>query len=281
MKEKKIAIVGHGFVGKATESILKKNVATKIIDPKYDNSIQDLKVFNPDLIFICVPTPMGKFGQNGEIIEKVINEISEINLESVIVVKSTLVPSNLKKIHDQIDGFIYNPEFLREKHAYEDFVNSNFIILGGKRTEAEKVKNFYLNYTLCKTKKFIFTDYVRASLVKYTINSFLASKVLFFNGINELFKSEGYSNEDWEEFIQFITEDKRIGASHMYVPGHDGRRGFGGACFPKDIDALIKYGKLKKIDMELLENIQRINNTIRSKYKVETKREIEQDIEFN
>ena len=96
MKEKKIAIVGHGFVGKATESILKKNVATKIIDPKYDNSIQDLKVFNADFIFICVPTPMGKFGQNGEIIEKVINEISEINLESVIVVKSTLVPSNQK-----------------------------------------------------------------------------------------------------------------------------------------------------------------------------------------
>ena len=81
---------------------------------------------------------MGKFGQNGEIIEKVINEISEINLESVIVVKKYISAKQSKKIHDQIDGFIYNPEFLREKHAYEDFVNSNFIILGGKRTEAEK-----------------------------------------------------------------------------------------------------------------------------------------------
>jgi len=281
MKEKKIAIVGHGFVGKATESILKKNVATKVIDPKYGNSIKDLEVFNPDLIFISVPTPMGKFGQNGEIIEKVINEISEINLKSIIVVKSTVVPSNLKRITDQINGIVYNPEFLREKHAHKDFVNSNFILLGGRRAEAEEVKSFYLNYTICKTKNFIFTDHFRASLVKYTINSFLASKVLFFNCINELFEAEGYSGEDWKEFIEFISQDKRIGASHMDVPGHDGRRGFGGACFPKDIDALIKFGKLKETDMELLENIQKINNKIRSKYKVETKREIEQDIEFN
>ena len=224
---------------------------------------------------------MGNSGQNGKIIEQVIDEISNLEIQPTIVIKSTVIPNILENISKKITNVVYNPEFLREKHAHEDFVNSSFIILGGENHNLEKVKIFYEENTICKTNNFIFTDLFRASLAKYTINTFLASKVLFFNTINELFIKENYSNKEWKDFIEIIANDERVGSSHMDVPGHDGRKGFGGACFPKDIDALIKFGNLKNVDLSLLKTIQSLNNEIRSQYKVETEREIEQDIEFN
>ena len=92
--------------------------------------------------------------------------------------------------------------------------------------------------------------------------------------------AHGYSEKDWEEFTEIIALDKRVGSSHMSVPGHDGRKGYGGACFPKDIDALIKHADKKGINLDLLKNIQQINNDIRSGYTSITEREEEQNIKF-
>lgn len=280
MERKKIAIVGHGFVGKATDTIFNKNVDKFIVDPKYGNGIKDLKAFEPEFIFICVPTPMGDHGQDGKILEDVINEIYKENIEAVLIIKSTVIPANLNKFKNKFENIIYNPEFLRERHAIDDFIDSKFIILGGEIDAAKKVAELYKKNSECKADDFIFTDIEKASLVKYTVNSFLASKVLFFNQIYELFMAHGYSEKDWEEFTEIIALDKRVGSSHMSVPGHDGRKGYGGACFPKDIDALIKHADNKGINLDLLKNIQQINNDIRSGYTSITEREEEQNIKF-
>ena len=228
VKYMKIAIIGFGFVGKALYSGLIDNSDTCLIDPKLNTSIIDLKDANPEIIFICVPTPVSDDGlsQDTSILEKVLIEIDNLKLSTSIVIKSTVLPDKLEELN-ALHEIIYNPEFLREKTANYDFINSDLIIIGGKKESSKKLGLFYDLHTKCKCKEYIYTDIVAASFVKYTINSFLASKVLFFNELQALYKSSG-TKTPWDEFIKIISIDKRIGDSHMDVPGHDGRFGFGG-----------------------------------------------------
>ena len=129
-KKLKLAIVGHGFVGKATDWGFNKKVEKFIVDPLLGTSVLDLKSFNPEIVFICVPTPMGDDGsQNSDIIEEVISELSIQCPNAIKVVKSTVLPEILEALHKIDSKLIYNPEFLREKHANKDFINSEMIIL--------------------------------------------------------------------------------------------------------------------------------------------------------
>ncbi|MFL2699668.1 MAG: hypothetical protein ACJ0FI_02845 [Gammaproteobacteria bacterium] len=277
----KIAIIGHGFVGKALKNGLKENTEVFIVDPKLKTSIQDLKSFDPEVIFICVPTPMNKdASQNISIVVNVINEIIELSLDSCIVLKSTVAPNHIKNIQKMMSHLVYNPEFLREKHADEDFINSDLIIFGGPRKQSEIISKIYTDYTKCVNTNYVFTDIMSASLIKYTINSFLSTKITFFNELYDVFKASG-SDESWENFIDFIAKDKRIGNSHMQVPGHDGRLGFGGACLPKDSNAFYVYSKSLNSPLRLLNEAIKINNKIRSSYDSKTTRELDQNIIFS
>ena len=170
--------------------------------------------------------------------------------------------------------------FPREESKEDDFINSSMIILGGEKNTAKIVSNAFLQNSNCKTKDHIFTDLETASLIKYSINSFLASKVIFFNELHSVFKELGV-NDSWEEVIETISLDKRIGKSHMNVPGHDGRKGFGGACFPKDTLAFINYASEMGVDLKSLKAVVKVNNEIRSRYKELNSRESEQNISYD
>ncbi len=277
----KVGIIGYGFVGKALSSALKKDVKTFKIDPCLNTKISDLINFSPDICFICVPTPMEEDGsQDISILKKVINEIYSCNLKSLIVLKSTVLPNYLKLFEKKIPNIILNPEFLREKYASEDFINSNLILFGGQKKNTSLIVDFYKNHTLCKTKEYQCTDLITASLVKYAINTFLSNKVIFFNQLHNIFEGSG-SQEKWEKFVDLVSLDNRIGSSHMQVPGLDGRFGFGGPCFPKDCNALIKYSDDIGKPFELLKKTQSINNKIRRKYEILSDRELEQNINYN
>tara|TARA_B100000242_G_scaffold59392_1_gene35404 strand:+ start:49 stop:897 length:849 start_codon:yes stop_codon:yes gene_type:complete len=276
----KVAIIGLGFVGTALLNGLKDTVEVKQIDPKLGSNINDLKDFSPEIIFICVPTPMSENkSQDISIVKSVIDEINDLRIPSLVVLKSTLLPNYVKELGNKTSRFIYNPEFLREKHADEDFVNSELIVFGGDKNESKYLSGFYQEHTKCICKNYIFTDLLTASFIKYTINAFLSVKVIFFNELKELFDASG-ANEDWENFTKYISTDKRIGKSHMQVPGHDGRLGFGGACLPKDSDALVKYANQIEKQLILLNNAIKLNNDIRASYNKETDREFEQNISF-
>ena len=276
----KIGIVGYGFVGKALANGLNDDVEISKIDPKFNTTVENLIEFNTSIIFVCLPTPMLDDGsQDISIIEKVLNDLKSKDLESLVVIKSTVLPKNIENIQKIFPKFVYNPEFLREKSANDDFINSKLIIFGGDRSNSEFLASFYDKHTKCKCKDYIFTDAESASLVKYTINSFLATKVIFFNEIFNLFNQIN-SNESWDNFTSIISKDERIGDSHMMVPGHDGRFGFGGACFPKDTSALISYADSLDVDLSLIKDAIKQNNKIRSTYKKQTEREKEQNISF-
>ena len=276
----KIGIVGYGFVGKAVDYGFNRDIEKIIIDPKLDTSISNLKSHNPEFIFICVPTPMNSDGdQDSSIIEKVLTEINKDYSESVVIVKSTVLPSIIEKLSKSHKHFVYNPEFLREKTANEDFVNASSLILGGEPDDLKKVAELYNNHSDCKIVEVHETDVISASLVKYSINTFLASKVIFFNQLHDIYQA---LNPDikWDKFITMINSDNRIGESHMNVPGHDGRLGFGGACFPKDTTALLSLSKDIGKEFSLLKEVIRINNNIRMQYNELDDREKEQGVNY-
>ena len=136
----------------------------------------------------------------------------------------------------------------------EDFINANLIIFGGKKIDCEKLASIYSNHTKCKCKEYIFTGLIAASLIKYTSNSFLATKVTFFNELHNLFNATE-TKTSWEEFIYAVGKEPRVGNSHMSVPGNDGRYGYGGACFPKDTNALLAYSKSLEKQLKYLNEL--------------------------
>lgn len=273
-----LAIIGHGFVGKAIDECFPKSNKF-IIDIDSKNQIKDLVDINPNIIFICLPTPMNDDGSiNSKIIESVFIEIKKYGIDCINVLKSTVTPDVLQKLSQHTSRFVYNPEFLRENTAVDDLINSQINILAGNRNDCLEVQNIFINFSIKKNLNFKITDIETASIIKYTINAFLASKVLFFNQIKEIFDNQNF-NGSWDDFLNLICLDTRIGESHINVPGPDGKKGFGGACFPKDIAALINYASNINVDLSILKEVQEKNNNIRSEYK-KSNREAEQNIKF-
>ena len=276
----KVGIIGLGFVGSALEKVINSNVSIIKIDPKLNTSVRDLENQDCNILFICVPTPMDEDGgQDLKIVTKVLNEIEKYSTDSLVVMKSTILPDKIENLSKDFPSFVYNPEFLRERHAFEDLKNSLFFIFGGDKQNSKKLANFYKLNTSCEGADFNYTDVKTASLVKYAINSFLATKVVFFNELRNVYINSG-SEGSWDNFVKLISKDIRIGSSHMSVPGPDGRFGFGGACFPKDTSALESYAKSLNAHMELLEKAISLNNDLRSAYNETTKREKEQNINY-
>lgn len=273
----KVAIVGHGFVGQAARAaftLAGNEIA--IIDPKLEgreHQIEYLSIFEPEVTFVCVPTPMGTNGAADYSIVRSVMDYLKNNVSGLIVLKSTVLPEEVRLLCD-LPRTIYNPEFLRERSAEEDFVNPGFHVIGCNDMEyGEKLLDIYDEHSLVWYCDAHYMDPVEASLVKYAINSFLATKVMWFNQFQEIVKSTGSM---YGTVIEAVAADPRIGGSHTLVPGPDNRYGFGGACFPKDTRALIT----EYPNFTILEEVVRSNNLVRSQYELDP-REVEQHVKFN
>ena len=202
----KIGIIGYGFVGQALANAINENVEVFNVDPNLKTTLSQMQDFAPDVIFVCLPTPMDSDGtQDLSIVENVLNKIKELGIKSLIVVKSTVHPGNIKLIKDIFPKFIYNPEFLREKYANEDFIKSKLIVFGGDAESTSKLSEIYSQNFKCETQDYVFTDFETASLIKYSINTFLATKVIFFNELKNLFNTINNS-ESWENFTNALSK---------------------------------------------------------------------------
>ena len=272
----KVGIVGFGFVGGAVSYGFKSDsVEQMIIDPKLGHAeLEHLGPFEPDIVFICTPTPMGKDGSiDASICTSVIAEIRETEHLCPIVVKSTVTPDVLREWNEK-EGYniIYNPEFLTEKNANEDFINPKMHVFGGQRNQTELVQAYYEEHSLCRPCPVYHMTAEEASLVKYGINCFLATKVLWFNQFYDVV-SENVSN--FNKVIAAIGGDPRIGRSHTLVPGFDGKRGYGGACFPKDTAAFSAPSE----HLSVLQKVIFENNKYRRQYNLDA-REVEQNVDY-
>jgi len=282
----KIMIIGHGFVGQAVDyGFTHPKVEKMVIDPKYGHTHpihydifypKDLLDYN--MIFVCVPTSMADDGSvDTSILDKIVNRIvSDGPIACPVVIKSTVTPDWLKKLETDslYSNFVYNPEFLTEKNANEQFVNPEFHLLGGRVTATQTVQYLYSEYSIMNDAPFLHCTMQEASFIKYAINTFLATKVTFFNNLYDAVNDYD-GNVNWSSVLKGISFDKRIGKSHSSVPGFDGKQGFGGACFPKDTSAFTKFSNR----LPLLEKVIKINNEYRSNYELDT-REIEQHVNY-
>ena len=276
--KQKIAIVGHGFVGKAIEYGFNTNdVELMIIDPQYGTHVSDLEAFAPDVTFISVPTPMSEDGTiDDRIIQSVVAEVMEMPT-GMVVIKSTVTPDVIDELttrHIGSERIVYNPEFLTERAALEEFINPKFHIMGGEYEYTKQLKRVYQQYSQCSPCKVFYMTPMEASFVKYGINSFLATKVLWFNQFKDLL--DRYDSR-YSVVANAVGYDKRIGNGHTKVPGFDGKKGFGGSCFPKDTAAIANFAQGS---LTVLEEVMDVNNLYRSQYMLDD-REKEQNITYN
>ena len=137
-------------------------------------------------------------------------------------------------------------------------ITQSRIIFGGDLKLTKKVEElFSIRF---KSRHYIHTDTNTAEYIKYMNNTFFATKVSIMNEFYRLAKKMGI---DWETALRGFAADQRIGDSHLDVPGPDGKLGFGGTCFPKDLSAFIKYAKKNKINMNILEAAWKTNLEVR------------------
>ena len=295
----KITIIGCGYVGLVTGACMadighdvlcldinatKINNLKKGVIPIYEKELDNIVILNlkkkrlsftssykkainhSDIIFIAVDTPSKKNGDADlSSILKTSQSIGKyMSTNKIIVEKSTVPVGTFKFIYKNISkvlksrnknlsiSMVSNPEFLKEGSAVDDFMKPDRIIIGLDNHDLESIfDEIYLPFNR-KYNKIHYMDIKSAELTKYAANAILATKISFINEIAVLADKLGV---DIESIRKGIGADKRIGTEFLY-PGC----GYGGSCFPKDVNALISTAKKVSLDAKLLKSVHSVNN---------------------
>ena len=268
-KMQTLGIVGQGFVGSAIrEGMRDFEIETFDIDPSKNStasSLIDLIEKIDEIVFVCLPTPMKKSGKcDTKLVEAVIADINDVanrkGKRIIAVVKSTIPPGTTEKLNrdNEFIDVIFNPEFLTEANSFDDFKNQTRIIIGGPRPASTKVKTMYRR-AFPKTP-IIKTSSRHAEMVKYFTNCFMSTKVSFANEMYQICKE---LDLDYDKVVEYALYDDRIGKTHLSVPGPDGHFGFGGHCFPKDLNGLKFVAENLGIDSSILKAVWKKNLEVR------------------
>jgi UDPglucose 6-dehydrogenase len=278
---KKIGIIGSGVVGSATgigfknigNKVIFFDIAQKIIDNLKENGLDatnnlEYTVENSNIFFICVPTP----DENGKIdlsiIKSAVEDLSKQSKDKeeyfLVVIKSTVIPTTTENViipiiekysHKKVGndfGVCFNPEFLRDKCALQDFMDPDRIVIGEyDKRSGDMLEGLYSNFKC----PIIRTDMRTAEMTKYANNCFYATKISFFNELHMMCKK---INADSNVIRRVVQLDKFYG-THPWEHGHS----FGGKCLPKDLNALISLFNEGHIhDPILLKAVKKINDDI-------------------
>lgn len=292
---KKIAVVGTGYVGLVTGTCFAetgnqvvcvdiderkvaklKNGVVPIYEPMLDvlfernikagrlNFTTSLEegIKDAEIIFLALPTPPGEDGSADlSYILGVADHLGKIITDyKVIVDKSTVPVGTAEKVTAAVAknakvafDVVSNPEFLREGFAVEDFLKPDRVVIGSSSEQARKVMEELYKPFVRQGNAIIFMDEKSAELTKYAANSFLATKITFMNEVANFCEKVG---ADVDKVRIGVGTDDRIGKRFLF-PGI----GYGGSCFPKDVQALVKSGKEVGFDFEILEAVMKINES--------------------
>jgi UDPglucose 6-dehydrogenase len=260
----KIAIIGLGFVGNAIHKSLDgwmSDDTVSLIDPAKGLNTPYADIADYDAAFVCVPSPQSADGTaDTSILENVLANLKQVDFNGVIISKVTAPPQVYQRLQESYPNLVHAPEFLTAANAEADYRSGKFSIIGGSvaayRNEAERI----IKMTQTRLNEVVHCSIQEAALTKYSINSFLATKVIF---MNELALLANELDCDWETVRKAVALDKRIGISHTQVPGPDGEYGFGGMCFPKDTNALIKCAEQVDARLSVLDTAVKTNLILR------------------
>jgi UDPglucose 6-dehydrogenase len=264
----KVGIIGRGFVGGAMYENFKEVFNVLVWDTdetKRNVATFDDFVNDSDIIFVCVPTPMKDDGScDTHIVSSVIGDIARVDRRKYVVIKSTVTPGTTEQLASDLNMTIgFNPEFLTEANAHNDFRFQPLIIIGADDSGIATVMTQLYSefnskvenpaYVIRRTTK-------EAEMFKYLANCFLATKVIFANEFKNLCDK---TDVDYNRIAEIAVLDKRLGKTHWKVPGPDGKHGFGGSCFPKDTSALLRHAEELGVSLWLLTEATYINGEIR------------------
>lgn len=279
-----ISIIGYGYVGGALGHLCEKNkipynvcdVSNKTGPFNFFKTIDLLVHFSEfendiNAYFIAVPTPSLENGEcNTTIVEEVLTKLNEYikNTNSFIFIKSTLVPGTcrrLKSIFPKLN-IILCPEFLREATFKEDMYNAKFTLFGMDKIEDSSVEFskllFKRLYSHNSDMEFIFKTYEECELFKYTLNVYLATKIIYFNEIYEVCEK---MNVDYQELKTLFRLDPRIGEYGTAVPGDDNCFGFAKPCLPKESRGMYKLRERLGLSTDFIYNVIKRNLYFRNK----------------
>jgi len=270
MKYYNIGVVGNGFVGSAVQFGFSPSTGcdyeVRVYDKDPSKSVDSIEetVNESEFIFLSVPTPSNKDGSmNLDIVEQALQDISDVNKYqgNIVLLRSTVTPGTTRKLQDKYPNLriVFNPEFLTERNAKYDFINQARIIIGGDDVYSKQVGDLYRS-RFGESQPVIETNWETAELIKYMSNCFFTTKISF---MNEMYQIAEKCGVDWGVALDGFFRDGRVGHSHMNVPGPDGKFGFGGSCFPKDIQALIHFGESLGLNMSTLKGTWKTNLEVR------------------
>jgi UDPglucose 6-dehydrogenase len=249
-----IVIAGYGYVGKAYYEVFKNYYQLEIVDPAYNTKkikdIEDLKA-----VICCAGTPEDHNGAcDGTYIFQVLADTPD---DIPVLIKSTISIDIWQQIIEKYPNrkIAFSPEFLRAVSSTEDLANSSMFIVSGSGVDFWR-KFFKKRFSKAKIHLYSVEE---AILIKYFRNSYLATKVSFFNQVYDL--CETY-NIDFDCVRQGVCDDTRIGHSHSFVDAETAR-GWNGLCFPKDTAALLTMAKQKKANLSILKEAVEYNKKIK------------------
>ena len=211
---------------------------------------------NIDIVFVCVQTPnnIETNSVDTKFLESAIKEINNVNNNDlVITVKSTIPPYEIEKVCEKVgmdsSKLTFNPEFLREGTAVEDFFKPDRIVLGGTDNQKlNKLKDLYSGFDC----EIITTDSISSQLIKYLANTYLPLRLSF---VNEATRLIDYSGGNLDDVLKGVGLDNRIG-QHYFRPSPS----WGGSCFPKDLVEVNNFYDNDKLNLPLISNIINSND---------------------
>ena len=264
-----IGIIGNGFVGGAVSNGLSyvrgdnSDIRIYDVNPEKQTHTFD-ETIQSDFVFVCLPTPMESAeGGNCNLvhIENFFSSVPESN-SSTFIIKSTVPVGTTDRLCREYPHLkiVHNPEFLTAANANEDFINADRTVIGGKEEWVHPVKEMYEK--MFSDIPVVTMSSSESECVKYFANCFLATKVMVFNEMKLL--ADEIEGVNYDNVMRGVISDRRIGKSHYEVPGPDGDYGFGGTCFPKDINALIHIMQDKGLVPLVLKSVWEQNKNYRN-----------------
>lgn len=251
---KRITIAGLGIVGSALQAYLTDHgLAPQVYDPP--KGMNDLSVLkNADIVFIAVPTPYTENGFDLRYVDEVMPLIGD---GAIVVIKSTILPGTTDAYQKKYSKLkmLFSPEFLTEKTATYDFSHPTRQIIG-YTASSKDVAETVLSFLPTAPYRAAMPAH-EAEMVKYMNNVFYALKVTYANQLYDLCEAMGIDYTRVAEGA--VTSEPMMGQNHWDV-FFGGYRGYDGKCLPKDIRALIQFGKEHNVDVTLLELVEGLNN---------------------
>lgn len=263
---KTIGVIGRGVVGDAVANAYEVcglfRVLVYDIVPEKSNSTIERVACESDIIITCMPTPAREDGSvNLDMLDDALERIGDT--KAIVVVSSTVPPGTFDRYERDL---VSMPEFLVTKTARADYIAPGSVVIGGRVGLVEEVRVAHremLTFHGAQPRWYFYEDPAIPQMIKYAKNFMLASKVVAANLVYDACEAAGI---DFEDVKRPLEAEHRIGGSAygFRVPGDGGKRGFGGACFPKDVRGFLTVVKENEPSARAIREMLAYNDSIRN-----------------